>query len=295
MKHVHSTLLEVSHYIIYDKALGTSHQKVYLAYDLHSHKLCVAKIFEKFKLTKLGKENYYRSTAIHDFLTERKSKGIVRLLDHFDDKKNFYHILEYIPGGDLVTFLEMNGPLTEKKTWSVFRHILNIIKCLHQMNVVHLDIKPDNLLIEMNEKKDITNVLLTDFEFSEWVTDERMLSKRCGSPSYIAPEMIMFPEYDGKKSELWNSGIVLYVLLCGHFPFSHPDIEGLFDLITDSPVTLPECYCLSDEVKDLIQKLLSKDPLDRITLEEVFNHPWFSLYPSEEKDEIDNMYTPCVS
>jgi len=141
----------------------------------------------------------------------------------------------------------------------------------------------------------VANICLTDFEFSEWVVDDKKLSKRCGSPSYIAPEMIMFNDYDAKKSELWSSGIVLYVLLCGHFPFSHPDLDGLFNQITNDPVPLPECYSLSDDVKDLIQKLLSKDPVERISCSDAFVHPWYSLYPSELKDQIDLIYKPTPS
>jgi len=166
---------------------------------------------------------------------------------------------------------------------------------MHSKNVVHMDVKPDNILINFNDKKDVVNVYFTDFEFAEWIVDEKKMKKRCGSPSYIAPEMIMYNEYDGKKSEIWSSGIVLYVLLCGHFPFSHPDLEKLFDQIMYDSVPLPECYSLSDEVKDLIQRLLTKEPNERIAIEELFNHRWWTLYPTDLKEQIDITYKPSPS
>jgi len=147
---------------------------------------------------------------------------------------------------------------------------------IHERDIVHRDLKPDNFLFSW-DPKDVNQILelkLTDFDLSDYIKNDPF-NLPCGSPAYAAPEVcIMNPIYHGRKTDVWSIGILLHLLVCGAFPWFDQDMLKLFEMIRFEPLDLP--LYLSYEVKDLLQKILTKNPEERITLPQISSHSWLS-------------------
>jgi len=136
--------------------------------------------------------------------------------------------------------------------------------------VVHRDLKPENLLLDSKN-----NVKIADFGLSNVMADGHFLKTSCGSPNYAAPEVISGKLYAGPEVDVWSAGVILYALLCGSLPFDDESIPNLFKKIKGGIFTLP--FHLSPGARDLIARTLLVDPLKRITIPEIRQHPWFAL------------------
>ena len=176
--------------------------------------------------------------------------------------------MENIAGGDLLNFIKKRTKLNEKTARIIFKQLVKSIKYLHSNNIIHRDIKLDNILIDLNN-----NIKLCDFGISKKINKGDILTDQCGTPAYIAPEIISSEKgYEGPPVDLWSSGVVLYAMLSGTVPFranNHNDlhkliIKGYFSEIKD----------ISREAKDLLHSLLEVNPKKRITVDQVLEHPW---------------------
>ena len=138
------------------------------------------------------------------------------------------------------------------------------------MNIVHRDLKPENLLLS---KEHLLKII--DFGLSNYFTkgQKELLSTPCGSPCYASPEMVAGKKYDGMKIDVWSTGIILFAMLCGYLPFEDKNNDKLFDKILECKIEYPDF--LSDEPKDLINKILVVDPEKRITIEEIKRHRYY--------------------
>jgi len=140
---------------------------------------------------------------------------------------------------------------------------------LHTHQVSHRDLKPENILLDEDN-----NVKLADFGLSNIMKDGIFLYSSCGSPNYAAPELINGKYYNGCSIDIWSCGVILYTLLTGTLPFNEKQTSKLYQKIRDCKYTLPEN--ISDPGKDLIFRMLQKDPLNRISIAEIKQHKWFS-------------------
>ena len=129
--------------------------------------------------------------------------------------------------------------------------------------------KPENILLDVDN-----NVKLADFGLSNIMKDGIFLYSSCGSPNYAAPELISGKYYNGAAIDIWSCGVILYTLLTGYLPFNEKQTNKLYKKITECKYILPEN--ISDSAKDLIFRILQKNPLDRITIPEIKQHKWFS-------------------
>jgi len=180
--------------------------------------------------------------------------------------------------GDLVTLLEhKRTALLEEEAREIFKQTTQIVNFLHSNDIVHRDLKLDNLMISWDSPTKMNKVALvklSDFDFADYEKDGAPLYVPCGSPPYAAPELTEInPIYDGRKTDVWSIGVLLYVLVCGKFPWYDMDMLILFHMIQKEPLILPTH--LSDNLKDLLSKLLDKDPLHRITIPNIINHAWY--------------------
>ena len=141
---------------------------------------------------------------------------------------------------------------------------------LHTHQVSHRDLKPENILLDGDN-----NVKLADFGLSNIMKDGIFLYSSCGSPNYAAPELISGKYYNGAAIDIWSCGVILYTLLTGSLPFNEKATAKLYQKIKDCVYRIPEN--VSDEAKDLIFRMLQKDPLNRISIAEIKQHKWFSL------------------
>ena len=140
---------------------------------------------------------------------------------------------------------------------------------LHTHQVSHRDLKPENILLDED-----TNIKLADFGLSNVMKDGIFLYSSCGSPNYAAPELINGKFYNGASIDIWSCGVILYTLLTGCLPFNEKQTNKLYQKIRECKYILPEN--ISDMAKDLIFRMLQKNPLDRITIPEIKQHKWFS-------------------
>jgi len=140
---------------------------------------------------------------------------------------------------------------------------------LHINGVSHRDLKPENILLDQDK-----NVKICDFGLSNKMKDGNFLYSSCGSPNYAAPELINGKCYNGALIDIWSSGVILYTILTGQLPFNEKQANKLYQKIRECKYTIPKT--VPDAAKDLITRMLQKNPLDRITIDEIKQHKWFN-------------------
>ena len=178
--------------------------------------------------------------------------------------------MEYCEGGELFNYIVKKGHLTEEETSFFFYQLICGLEYIHSLGIVHRDLKPENLLLTKN------NLLkIIDFGLSHYhnTNSDLLLETPCGSPCYASPEMVSGLRYDGYKIDIWACGVILFAMLCGYLPFENKDNNILFKKILECKVKFPEY--LSKESKDLISKILVKDPNKRLSIKEIKNHPFY--------------------
>jgi len=196
-------------------------------------------------------------------------------------------VMEYVPGGELFDFIVSNGRLSEPRARVMFQQLVSGVEYCHQHMVVHRDLKPENLLLDSDQQ-----LRIADFGLSNVMKDGDFFKTSCGSPNYAAPEVISGKLYAGPEVDVWSCGVILYALLCGSLPFDDENIPNLFKKIKGGIFTLPGH--MSDDIKDLISRMLVVDPLQRITIPEIRRHRWFTinlpLYLSVTPDQIMSQF-----
>ncbi len=198
-------------------------------------------------------------------------ENIIQLHEVIVANSHVYLVMEYACHGDFFRIISKRGRLSEHGAHTYFRQLVDAVQYCHANGVYHRDLKPENLLLAQNGK-----LKLTDFGFSAMKDHgPPVLKTNCGSPHYCAPEVWNGTQegYDGRKSDAFSTGVVLYVMLTGTQPFYDDDEERLLRKVNRCKVSYPEW--LSVEAKDLLGKLLVKDPQKRWGLDMVRLHPWF--------------------
>jgi len=195
---------------------------------------------------------------------------IIKLYQVISSPTDIFLMMEYVAGGELFDYILEHGKLEEQDGRKFFQQIISGVDYCHRHMVVHRDLKPENLLLDSKN-----NVKIADFGLSNIMTDGNFLKTSCGSPNYAAPEVISGMLYAGPEVDVWSSGVILYVLLCGKLPFDDDYVPYLFKKIRGGIFTIPPH--LSPEAKDLVSSMLRVDPLQRITIDEIRVHGWFCV------------------
>ena len=195
--------------------------------------------------------------------------NIVKIFQIKEDTIYIYIIMEYIEN-NLFFYILKNKYLSEEESSFYFFQIISGIDYIHSQGIVHRDLKPENLLINKTG-----NLKIIDFGLSNYYCkDGKLLSTSCGSPSYIAPEIILGNKYDGFFIDIWTIGIILYIMVCGCFPFEDKDNKNaLFKKIVKCKVEYPKF--IPKNAKDLLEKILVCNPEKRINLQEIKEHPFY--------------------
>ncbi|XP_063807894.1 serine/threonine-protein kinase DCLK1 isoform X3 [Pseudophryne corroboree] len=228
------------------------------------------KIINKSKCR--GKEHMIQNEV--SILRRVKHPNIVLLIEEMDMPNELYLVMELVKGGDLFDAITSTNKYTERDANGMLYNLMSAIKYLHSLNIVHRDIKPENLLVY--EHQDGSKSLkLGDFGLATMV--DGPLYTVCGTPTYVAPEIIAETGY-GLKVDIWAAGVITYILLCGFPPFrgSGDDQEVLFDQILMGQVDFPSPYWdnVSDSAKGLITMMLQVDVDQRFSALQVLEHPW---------------------
>ena len=176
-------------------------------------------------------------------------------------------VLEYA-GGELFDYIVQHGRMKEAEARRFFQQMLCAVEYCHRHKIVHRDLKPENLLLDEN-----LNVKIADFGLSNIMTDGNFLKTSCGSPNYAAPEVIGGKLYAGPEVDVWSCGVILYVLLVGRLPFDDEHIPSLFAKIARGTYVVPTW--MSPGAAGLIKKMLVVNPVQRATIAEIRQDPWF--------------------
>uniref|UniRef100_A0A673UK30 non-specific serine/threonine protein kinase n=1 Tax=Suricata suricatta TaxID=37032 RepID=A0A673UK30_SURSU len=250
---------------------------------------------QRFAIKKINKQNLILRNQIQqvfverDILTFAENPFVVSMFCSFETRRHLCMVMEYVEGGDCATLLKNMGPLPVDMARMYFAETVLALEYLHNYGIVHRDLKPDNLLITS-----LGHIKLTDFGLSkiglmsmatnlyeghiEKDTREFVDKQVCGTPEYIAPEVIFRQGY-GKPVDWWAMGVVLYEFLVGCVPFFGDTPEELFGQVVSDEIMWPEGdEALPADAQDLITRLLRQSPLDRLGTggtHEVKQHPFF--------------------
>ncbi|CAG88160.2 DEHA2E14080p [Debaryomyces hansenii CBS767] len=205
--------------------------------------------------------------------------NVLRLYDVWETSKALYLVLEYVEGGELFDLLVERGPLQEVEAIKYFRQIILGTAYCHALGICHRDLKPENLLLDSG-----LNVKLADFGMAALESNGKLLETSCGSPHYAAPEIVSGLKYHGAASDIWSCGVILFALLTGRLPFDDENIRNLLLKVQAGSFEMP-CE-LSPEAVDLIDKMLTVDPMKRIPTERILSHPLLTKYPIPNEDLI---------
>ncbi|KAJ3446536.1 cbl-interacting protein kinase 32 [Anaeramoeba flamelloides] len=198
-------------------------------------------------------------------------KHVVKLIDVLVSKTRIYLVIELLTGGELFYKIANNGKFSEKVARFYFQQLITGLEFVHSQGICHRDLKPENILLDEDD-----NLKISDFGLSALKTEkEDLLQTACGTPNYVAPEVITGEGYDGHAADVWSCGIVLFVFLAGRLPMDDPSLEVLFEMIKNVDIKYPNHF--SKKAKSLLQKILIADPLKRATIQQIKEDPWFNV------------------
>lgn len=250
-----------------DKTLGRGHFAVVkLARHVFTGEKVAVKVIDKTKLDTLATGHLFQEVRCMKLV---QHPNIVRLYEVIDTQTKLYLILELGDGGDMFDYIMKHEEgLSEDLAKKYFAQIVHAISYCHKLHVVHRDLKPENVVFF--EKQGL--VKLTDFGFSNKFQPGKKLTTSCGSLAYSAPEILLGDEYDAPAVDIWSLGVILFMLVCGQPPFQEANDSETLTMIMDCKYTVPPH--VSKECKDLITRMLQRDPKRRASLEEIENHAW---------------------
>lgn len=204
--------------------------------------------------------------------------NIMKVFEYFSNESYLYYVMEYISGGELYHHICTMKFYDEYHAATIMKQIFSVVSYLNQMDIVHRDLKPENMMILKPKKEQDIEIKVIDFGTACYVKDGEKLTHKVGSPYYISPEVLK--GYYGKECDAWSTGVIMYILLVGQPPFNSKNTKEIFNKIeNDEPdYTISEFDYVSEEAKDLLKKLLQKNPNKRISAKEALLHPWIKKY-----------------
>lgn len=194
--------------------------------------------------------------------------NVIKLYEEFDTPGRKILVTELCAGGDLLNYVRKRRRLKEDYAKYIFQQIIEGLIHIHQKGVLHRDIKLDNILLDGKG-----TIKIADFGVSHIIRSRfDMIRDQCGTPAYIAPEILRGKGYYGFQADLWSAGVVLYAMIYGTVPFKGATIEDLQRVVLKAKYTLKDN--VSPEVRDLIKGLIERNPNKRLNVSEVLQHPW---------------------
>jgi MAP/microtubule affinity-regulating kinase len=242
--------------------------KVFLAVQRSTNRLVALK--------RLDKATFKNEATRRKIMTELEIQkalfghcNIVKLLEVFETEDFAYFVMEYAANGDLRRWLERRKRFSEDDARYAFFQIASGVRYIHSHGFIHRDIKLDNVLIDEH-----MHYKICDFGVGRSINPNELVLEQCGTPAYLAPEIIREHGYRGFSADVWSLGVLLYFMLVGQMPFRAQTIDRLNEVVLLGKYTFPEGLEVSDDARQLISRMLCLDPAIRAQMEEVLNHPW---------------------
>jgi len=237
--------------------------KVYLAREKKTHFIVALKVLFKNQLSKAGVEHQLRREI--EIQAHLRNDNILRLYGYFFDQTRIYLILEFAAKGELYKELQKCGKFDEKRSAKYIKSLAGALDYCHSKHVIHRDIKPENLLLDLRGE-----LKIADFGWSVHAPHSRRTTL-CGTLDYLPPEMIEGKAHDNMV-DVWSLGVLMYEFLVGSPPFEAQGHHETYKKISKVDLKFPPH--ISADARDLITKLLVKEPSARLPLSEVANHKW---------------------
>ncbi|TNN00314.1 hypothetical protein fugu_011560 [Takifugu bimaculatus] len=256
----------------FKEVLGTgAFSEVVMAQEKVTEKMVAIKCIPKKALK--GKETSIENEIA--VLRRIKHENIVALEDIYESSNYLYLIMQLVSGGELFDRIVEKGFYTEMDASRLIRQVLDAVNYLHSMGIVHRDLKPENLLYFSPD--DESKIMISDFGLSKMEGTGDVMATACGTPGYVAPEVLAQKPYS-KAVDCWSIGVIAYILLCGYPPFYDENDSKLFEQIlkADYEFDAPYWDDISDSAKDFISHLMEKNPEMRFTCDQALQHPWIA-------------------
>ncbi|XP_054784568.1 CBL-interacting protein kinase 18-like [Prosopis cineraria] len=271
--------------------------KVYYARNLVTGMSVAIKIIDKEKILKVGMiDQIKREISVMRLV---RHPHVVELYEVMATKTKIYFVMECAKGGELFHKVA-KGKLKEDVARKYFQQLISAVDYCHSRGVCHRDLKPENLLLDENG-----NLKVSDFGLSalaESKHQDGLLHTTCGTPAYVAPEVINRKGYDGFKADIWSCGVILYVLLAGYLPFQNSNLMEMYRKIGKGEYKFPSWF--APDVRRLLSKILVPNPNKRISMAKIMESSWFKkgleknvVTETEEKEpaplDADGVFGAC--
>ncbi|XP_065511289.1 MAP/microtubule affinity-regulating kinase 4 isoform X2 [Caloenas nicobarica] len=248
--------------------------KVKLARHILTGREVAIKIIDKTQLNPTSLQKLFREVRIMKGLNH---PNIVKLFEVIETEKTLYLVMEYASAGEVFDYLVSHGRMKEKEARAKFRQIVSAVHYCHQKNIVHRDLKAENLLLDAE-----ANIKIADFGFSNEFSPGSKLDTFCGSPPYAAPELFQGKKYDGPEVDIWSLGVILYTLVSGSLPFDGHNLKELRERVLRGKYRVP--FYMSTDCENILRRFLVLNPAKRCTLEQIMKDKWINI--GYEGDEL---------
>lgn len=267
----------------FGKMLGQGNfAKVYHGRDVNSGQSIAIKVIDKEKVLKVGLiDQTKREISVMKMV---KHPNVIELFEVMATKSKIYFAMEYAKGGELFEKVA-KGRLKEDVARKYFQQLILAVDFCHSRGVYHRDLKPENLLLD-----EFGNLKVTDFGLSAHDSCTRLdglFHTTCGTPAYVAPEVISRKGYDGGKSDIWSCGVILFVLLTGHLPFNDSNIMQMYRKISKADYKCPNW--VPPEARRLLKRILDPNPVSRISMKKIMENSWFKRGLDNTQTEVTEM------
>uniref|UniRef100_A0A2P2J9M3 non-specific serine/threonine protein kinase n=1 Tax=Rhizophora mucronata TaxID=61149 RepID=A0A2P2J9M3_RHIMU len=263
--------------------------KVYYARSIRTNQSVAIKVIDKEKILRVGLAGQIKREV--SVMRIVRHPNIVRLYEVMATKSKIFFVVEYAKGGELFNKVA-KGRLKEDVALKYFQQLINAVDFCHSRGVYHRDIKPENLLLDENE-----NLKISDFGLSalaESKHQDGLLHTTCGTPAYVAPEVINRKGYDGARTDIWSCGVVLFVLMAGYLPFHDSNLMEMYRKISKAEFKCPNWF--PSEVRWLLTRILNPNPDTRISMAKIKESSWFrkELNLKQTKTETESKGPPAL-
>lgn len=229
---------------------------------------------EKVAIKVIDKQMVLKNNLKHQVQSEIRTMkllhhpNIVRIHEVIGTKTKIYIVMEYVSGGQLLDKISYSNKLNECEARKLFHQLIDAVDYCHNKGVYHRDLKPENLLLDSKG-----NLKVSDFGLSTLNKPNDVLNTKCGSPCYVAPELLMSKGYDGAAADVWSCGVILFELIAGFLPFDDQNLMNLYHKICRAEYVCAPWFTQSQ--KKLIAKILEPHPGKRITIAGIIDDEWF--------------------